>query len=201
MYEELRRLATLRPVILGSASPRRVTLLQETGIEFTQVAPEIDESTRDLEDPRKYAVRLAEEKSGEVFGRITTNAVVIGCDTIVVLANKILGKPVTKADAFHTLMALSGQSHTVVSALSLAADGIPLMSGYDTTEVRFHILDNDRVWEYVATGEPMDKAGAYGIQGMGTFLVDRIEGNLDTVIGLPRVLLNRLAGEVLLKIG
>jgi septum formation protein len=190
-------LADLKPLVLGSGSPRRLSLLREQGISFRQVIPQIEESPRDGEDPYKYAERLACEKAVAVAAMVNSSEVVLGCDTIVVLRGEILGKPSDEEDAFAILSRLVGNEHSVCTALALVSDGKLIASGYELTRVFFKPAPPERIRRYITTREPMDKAGAYGIQGMGGFLVDRIEGNLDNVIGLPGKLLDELAGQVL----
>ncbi|MFZ5981933.1 MAG: Maf family protein [Candidatus Zixiibacteriota bacterium] len=193
-FKYIRQLAEERRIILGSSSPRRIRLLTEIGVEFEQVTPLTDEGLKPAEMPYDYAKRLAEEKALEVSLR-SNGKVVIGADTVVLLGKEVLGKPENDDDAFRILSTLSGKKHEVCTALALVENGRILSSGYEITEVYFNKLDSDRIREYIATGEPKDKAGAYGIQGIGAFLVDRIKGNLDNVIGFPCTLLERLARE------
>ena len=188
-------LARDRRLVLGSRSPRRVQLLAEFGVVFRQAISEIDEAQQLGEDPFRYAVRLAEDKALEVARRCDPDEIVIGGDTVVVLEGIILGKPSNRDEAVKTLLKLSGKRHTVCTALALAHGTGVLCSGAEGTEVYFNRVTSEQIERYVDTGEPMDKAGAYGIQGMGAFLVDRIEGNLDNVTGLPRALLDSLARE------
>ncbi|MFH1741541.1 MAG: Maf family protein [bacterium] len=188
-------LARNRRLVLGSRSPRRVQLLTELGVVFRQAISEIDETQQLGEDPFRYAVRLAEYKALDVARLCNPDEIVIGGDTVVVLEGIILGKPSNRDEAVRTLLRLSGKRHTVCTALALANNTGVLCSGAESTEVYFNRVTNEQVEKYVDTGEPMDKAGAYGIQGMGAFLVDRIEGNLDNVVGLPRALLDSLARE------
>ncbi len=196
-YKDLLQLAKQYRLVLGSGSPRRARLLEELGIKFRKMVPEIDESVRDGEHPISYALRLAEEKAESITRGLKDDEIVMSVDTIVVLDDVILGKPSTEDEAFETLSRLAGHTHYVCTALALAdRDGLAC-SGTEQTEVNFNEVTPEQIREYIATGEPMDKAGAYGIQGMGAFLVDSIEGNLDNVIGLPRTLLNRLAGGIL----
>ncbi|PWB68307.1 septum formation protein Maf [candidate division GN15 bacterium] len=197
-YPDLARLASRYRLVLGSRSPRRVELLRDAGIAFIQRIPDIEENPRPGEPAYEYAVRLAEEKALEIAAGCEPGDIVLGCDTIVVLGDHILEKPADTADAHRLLSQLSGQQHIVCSALALAGRRGVLKSGHELTKVYFHPVTSQQIHDYIRSGEPMDKAGAYGIQGMGSFLVDRIEGNLDTVVGLPRSLLDRLAGEVLL---
>jgi septum formation protein len=172
-------------------------LLAESDIRFRQVIPDLEEAIQPGEQPYVYARRLAEDKALAVAAKVGDDSLVIGCDTIVVLDELVLEKPKDEADARRILSLLSGHKHVVCSALAIAQGRNVLASGYDLTNVYFNTLSTEAIARYIASGEPMDKAGAYGIQGMGAFLVDRIEGNLDTVVGLPRMLLEDLAGKVL----
>jgi len=189
----LKSLALRRKLVLGSRSPRRVQLLAELGVEFRQLVSELNEIRLPGEDPFRYAVRLAEDKAVDVSRRCRPDEIVIGGDTIVVLDGIILEKPLDREEAIQTLLRLSGKQHIVCTALALADGTGVLCSGAEMTSVRFQRVTLEQISRYVDSGEPMDKAGAYGIQGMGAFLVDSIEGNLDNVVGLPRALLNSLA--------
>ncbi len=195
-FNYLKQLAAQHGLTLGSSSPRRVRLLTQIGVPFDQIVPEITEDRKPGEAPCEYAQRLANEKAVAVGAR-TNNSIVVSCDTIVVLGNRILEKPVDEDDAFDILTALSGRMHTVCSALTLYGRGRILSFGHETTDVYFNSATSEKIKSYILTGEPMDKAGAYGIQGKGAFLVDRISGNLDNVIGLPCHLLDNLAQETL----
>jgi len=143
---------------------------------------------------------MAEQKALNVSRQAGSDAIVLGCDTVVVMKDQVLHKPQNEREAFETLMTLSGKEHVVCTALALVSGGSVLASGYELTQVFFNVASDRQIREYIATGEPMDKAGAYGIQGMGAFLVDRIEGRLDNVIGFPRTLLERLADEALARL-
>jgi len=195
------RLCRLRPLVLGSGSPRRQYLLGEAGVRFRVIVPDIDETPRPREDPFVCAVRLAEEKARQIARSSDDNEIVIGGDTVVVLCGEILGKPADPAEATDMLRRLAGASHTVCTALALAGRRALLCSGEERTEVTFNRVTDSQISDYVASGEPLDKAGAYGIQGMGAFLVDTLDGHLDNVIGLPLTLLNRLAGQTLELLG
>ena len=197
MYKNLLLLAERYRLVLGSRSPRRDRLLSETGVSFDQIIPGIDEHRRPDEKPYDFAERIAGEKAIWVSHRTDKECVVIGCDTVVVLENRLLGKPTDKEDAMRILTMLSGRQHTVCTAVALARYGEAVASAYELTKVFFNDVGSEQIRTYIDSGEPMDKAGAYGIQGMGGFLVDRIEGQLDNVIGLPRLLLDELAGRVL----
>lgn len=196
-FKYLSLLAENFGIVLGSGSPRRVTLLKETGITFEQIIPDLEEDQLEGEPPYEYAERLARDKADLVAKKIKDGQVVIGCDTIVVLDGKVLGKPVDENEAFQTLSILAGKQHTVCTALAIADHDKILASGYELTDVLFNEVTAEQIRQYIATGEPMDKAGAYGIQGMGAFLVDSLEGNLDTVIGFPRKLLESLAQQIM----
>ena len=196
MNNQLKLLSNRREIVLGSGSPRRVSLLTEMGIKFTQIIPDIEEYGIGNESPYQYALDLSELKGRWVGERIKPGQLAISCDTIVVLDNQVLGKPQNKEEAFEILSLLSGNNHVVCTAAAFVdANGI-LSSGFETTDVFFNPVTPEQINNYIETGEPMDKAGAYGIQGMGAFLVDRIKGNLDNVIGLPSRLLEELAEKI-----
>jgi septum formation protein len=171
-------------LILASSSPRRASYLTELGFSFLQIAPEVDESIRRGETPRRYVRRLAEMKAGAVARRYPRHWV-LGADTTVVVDGKILGKPADARDARRMLRLLSGRSHQVVSAIALAHSPDRLRSRVSTTRVYFRKLGASEIERYVETGEPMEKAGAYAIQGKGGILVSRIEGSFSNVVGFP----------------
>ncbi len=173
------------PLILASSSPRRAGYLRELGFSFRQIVPAVDEKTRPGESPRRYVRRLAESKAGAVSETYPRHWVV-GADTTVIVDGSVLGKPADDRDARRMLKLLSGRSHQVVSAIALVRfhDRI-LRSAISTTRVFFRKLTPDEIRWYVETGEPMDKAGGYGIQGRGGLLVSRIEGSFSNVVGFP----------------
>ena len=180
------------PLTLASSSPRRRQLLEMLGLTVRVVAPNIPEVRRPVETPVDYVERLAREKALSVRGRL-----VLGADTTVVVRDEILEKPADPADALRILSTLQGRTHQVVTSVALVA-GERIHQATDVTNVTFRRLDDDFLRAYVATGEPMDKAGAYGIQGYGAALVERIEGDFFGVMGLPlRLVLGLLeeAGE------
>jgi septum formation protein len=181
-------------VVLASGSPRRHDLLNLIGIAHQVVPANIDESLRGRESPRKHAERLAREKASAVIGR-DPNLVAIGADTIVLIDKKILGKPANSVDAGTMLRLLSGREHTVVTAVAVAR-GKKIVSDVEEVAVKFRKLSDDEIDAYIATGEPMDKAGAYGIQGFGATIVERIEGDYFAVMGLPLVRLVSLLADV-----
>ncbi|HEY4218831.1 MAG TPA: nucleoside triphosphate pyrophosphatase [Gemmatimonadaceae bacterium] len=172
-------------VILASASPRRRELLALVGIRHEVLPANIDESYQQGETPRQHAERLAREKASKIDAR---DALVIGSDTIVVVDGDVLGKPVDRAHAESMLRRLSGRSHTVMTGVAVRWNE-QLVSDLVEVDVTFRLLSDDDIARYVDTGEPMDKAGAYGIQGYGATIVDRVDGDYFAVMGLP---LNRL---------
>ncbi|MBA4503131.1 Maf family protein [Marinobacterium marinum] len=170
-------------LILASASPRRRELLAQIGVDFRCCAVDIDESVHPGEAAEDYVERLAREKA-EACQRLYPEAVVLGSDTSVVVAGRILGKPVDEEDAVRMLMMLSGRRHQVMTAVAVVA-GRQCSVETVVTEVAFVELDEARCRAYWRTGEPCDKAGAYGIQGLGAVLVQEIRGSYSAVVGLP----------------
>jgi septum formation protein len=189
----MRELHTLN-VILASGSPRRRQLLQLVGIDHDVIPSDIDESIRTGELPEQYAERLAREKVDHI-AQDKRNSVVVGADTIVVIDNQILGKPRDVEDAARMLKTLSGRSHTVMTAVAASCNG-KTVSGVEIVDVTFLPLDDERISRYISTREPMDKAGAYGIQGYGATLVRRIDGDYFAVMGLSLVRLVALLREL-----
>lgn len=181
-------------VVLASASPRRRQLLDLIGIEHEVRPANIDESMRPRENPRRHAERLAREKATAIAKR-DPDLITIAADTIVVVNRKILGKPKDAADAARMLALLSGREHVVTTAVAVSR-GRKLRSAVEEVRVRFRRLRDDEIDAYIATGEPMDKAGAYGIQGFGATIVERIEGDYFAVMGLPIVRLIGLLRDV-----
>ena len=181
-------------VILASQSPRRRQLLDLVGITHEVRPADVDESLVLGELPEQYVERLAREKA-EAVAASERNAVVIGADTTVVIDDTVLGKPLDVGDAERMLRVLSGRSHTVMTAVAAAYDGL-VVSGVELVDVTFRPLDDDEIRSYVATGEPMDKAGAYGIQGYGATIVRRIDGDYFAVMGLSLMRLVALLREV-----
>jgi septum formation protein len=171
-------------LILASASPRRAELLRRMGLDFEVIPSDIPEDYLKGETPKAHAERLSIEKA-ESVSALRPESIVIAGDTVVVLGGRVLGKPRDEDEAVATLMGLSGRTHLVVSGLALAFPRGGLRSGSLTTEVTFRTFSEAFARKYVETGEPMDKAGAYGIQGLGGALVDRIHGDYHTVVGLP----------------
>jgi septum formation protein len=176
-------------LILASSSPRRAELLRAAGIDFTVRAADVDETTWPNEPPRDYVVRLSREKARAV---VRGDELALGADTTVVINGEIIGKPVDVKEAGRMLRALSGQWHEVLTGVTLArADRV--VSAVSSTRVKFAELSDDEIKWYVSTGEPMDKAGAYAIQGRASLFVERIEGSYSNVVGLPLQLTYQLA--------
>lgn len=174
-------------IILGSASPRRKQLLESVGIEVVTESADIDESHREGEKPREYAERMALEKARKVAGRHAgMRDIIVAADTSVVLGEEILGKPADRAEASKMLHALSNREHCVMTGVCIidSEQGCE-RSFVSVTRVHFCELSDERIARYIASGEPMDKAGAYGIQGGAAGFVERIEGSYTNVVGLP----------------
>jgi len=181
-------------VILASASPRRQDLLNLIGIKHEVRPANIDETMRPREAPARHAERLAREKASVIAVR-DPDLITIGADTVVVINRKVLGKPTDTADAARMLGMLSGREHMVITAVAVAR-GRKLRSAIEEVRVKFRRLRDDEIEAYIATGEPMDKAGAYGIQGFGATIVERVEGDYFAVMGLPLVRLVGLMRDV-----
>lgn len=193
---ELQRLSETVDLVLASGSPRRKHILNELSLKFDVIIPNIEEEVDPLVKPEKLVVDLACQKVLSL--NHNPNRSYLSCDTIVVYENDILTKPIDKNDALRILKVLSGQTHLVFTGLVLL-DGQSgkYLKDVEESRVTFNKWNEEKIREYVDTGEPMDKAGAYGIQGMGRFLVDTVEGNIDNVIGLPLVTLEKMAKKFL----
>jgi septum formation protein len=173
------------PLVLASASPRRRELLQQLGVPFSCQPADVDETPRDGEAPGDYVARLAREKAEAVYGQQEVPAgAVLAADTTVALDGALLGKPRALADGLATLMRLSGRTHRVYTAVCLR-DSRGSECVVVATEVSFAALSEGVCRAYLATPEPWDKAGAYGIQGLGGALVTGIRGSYSSVVGLP----------------
>lgn len=184
-------------LILASSSPRRKEILEKEGFEFEIILPDnIDENKVSL-DPVNHVLELSRKKAESVAKR-TDEGLILGADTIVVLDGEILGKPKDEKEAQVILKKLGGKAHKVYTGLTLInKSNDKILSDYDYTKVFFNQLEDEDISNYIATGEPLDKAGAYGIQGMGSFLVHHIEGNLDNVIGLPMKKLKEMLKRII----
>jgi septum formation protein len=176
-------------IVLASASPRRKELLAQAGYQFEVVPANVPEERRPDEDPIAFVTRLAQEKAQAVFDQLRLvssedRLVVLGADTIVVTGEETLGKPVDAADAARMLRLLSGRTHQVITGVCLISkEGAQVAA--ETTSVTMRDLSEKEIADYIATGEPMDKAGAYAIQGHAARWIPRIEGCYFNVVGLP----------------
>jgi septum formation protein len=183
---------TESPVVLASSSPRRRQLLEMMRIPHRVIAPDVDESLHAGESPERYVVRLAHAKARAVAAR-APNEIVIAADTTVVLDGELFAKPEDPEDAVRMLGRLQGRTHQVLTAVAVARDE-RIEHALDLSQVTFRPADRDMLAAYVSTGEPLDKAGAYAIQGLGAMFIERVEGDLFGVMGLPlRLVLDLLA--------
>jgi septum formation protein len=187
----------MRHLVLASASPRRRELLTQAGFTFEVHPAHISEDPRPGEDAIAYVIRLAREKAQAVFAQIAskenapTECVVLGADTTVTLDNHILGKPEDAADAARMLRLLSGRTHRVITGVAVVTAASAEVAA-EVTGVRFLALSDEDITAYIATGEPMDKAGAYAIQGRAARWIPRIEGCYFNVVGLPLALVSTM---------
>lgn len=188
-------------MILASASQRRSELLAQAGYAFEVEAADVDESLRQGEAPAVYVVRLAQEKARAVLSkhRDETNLMVLGADTTVVLEGKILGKPADAADAKQMLCLLSGRTHQVFTGIA-AATCAGITGAVESTDVTFSEISETELDFYCATSEPLDKAGAYGIQGYAARWIPRIDGCYFNVMGLPIARMVRLLNDAAAKL-
>lgn len=184
----------LPKLILASGSPRRAEILNLTGWQFSKHAADIDESEGTGEPPDAYVVRLAREKAGAVATRFP-NEIVLGADTIVVIDEKIVGKPVDLDDARRMLRSLSGNWHEVLTGVALTKDG-QMRTDLQRTRVKFSRLDEGEIEFLVTEGDPLDKAGGYAVQAQAALFIERIEGDYWNVVGLPIGLIYRLVSEI-----
>ncbi|WP_434561121.1 Maf family protein [Pseudomonas sp. Z4-20] len=176
----------MKPLYLASGSPRRRELLTQIGVPFTAIGADIDETPLDQETPSAYVERLARGKA-EAGRRALASGVegcMLGADTAVVLEGRILGKPVDQADALSMLLSLSGRDHEVLTAIAVV-DGQHCETRVVRSRVRFRLITEQEALAYWASGEPRDKAGGYGIQGLGAVFVAGLEGSYSAVVGLP----------------
>ena len=171
-------------LVLASASPRRTVLLDMLGLVHEVVHANVDETLVPGESAAAQVERLACAKALAVAD-LRPDAIVLGADTVVVLDGQLLGKPASRQDALATLLRLAGRDHMVLSGIALVSPGGIVYSAVSTTRVTFRTLHEDLARRYVSTGEVLDKAGSYGIQGLGAALIESIEGDYFTVVGLP----------------
>jgi septum formation protein len=186
---------TESPIVLASGSPRRRQLLEMLRIPFRVVAPDVDEHVLPGEAPDRYVMRLSRAKAEAVAAR-APGELILAADTTVVLDGDIFGKPDSPADAVAMLARLQGRTHEVLTAVAVTRNG-GLQQALDVSRVTFRPADRAMLEEYAATGEPLDKAGAYAIQGLGALFIERVEGDIFGVMGLPL----RLALDLLARFG
>jgi septum formation protein len=179
-------------IILASASPRRRELLRQIGVDFRVVVSTADEQVLEGENPSDYVLRVARDKALDVRRREATTLPVLGADTAVILDQAILGKPGNRAEAIDMLQRLSGRTHEVYSAVALVLGNGQVHDSLNITRVTFAVLDPGWIEAYCDTGDPMDKAGAYGVQGRAAEKIARIEGSFSGVMGLPLFETSRL---------
>jgi septum formation protein len=186
----------LKKLVLASRSPRRAEILNAVGWPFETVAANIDESRRKSEAALPYVRRLAQTKA-ETVAKELLSGLVLGADTVVLVDDEILGQPRDPEDARRMLKLLSGKWHEVLTAVSLiAAGGGQVVNGHEKTRVRFAEMSVAEIDWYVATGEPMDKAGAYAVQGSAALFIEEIEGDYFNIVGLPIRLVYELARKI-----
>jgi septum formation protein len=175
----------LAPVILASASPRRKVIFRYLGVPYKVYSEEVDESVLPGESPDSYVLRLACLKAEQIRGKINSN-VVVGADTVVEIDGKILGKPDTAPEATEMLNLLNGRMHRVLTGVAVLASLSPeCRTGLEISSVWFKRIADTRIQEYVETGEPFGKAGAYAIQGKGLTLIAEWQGSYSNIVGLP----------------
>ena len=184
-----------RPIVLASGSPRRRQLLEMLRMPFRVIVPDVDEHVLPGEQPGHYVTRLSRAKAEAVVPKAPGD-VILAAETTVVLGGEIFEKPESPADAVAMLTRLQGRTHEVMTAVAVARDG-DVAQAFDVSCVTFRPADAATLAAYVATGEPLDKAGAYAIQGLGAPLIERVEGDFFGVMGLPL----RLALDLLARFG
>lgn len=187
-----------RTFVLASASPRRSEILRAMGMRFRVVSTDLNEAPRTREKPARHVRRLAREKAAAARALSPSRtALYVGADTVVAIGSRILGKPTSTEDAASMLRRLSGRTHQVLTGLAiLDGENGRVLSAVEVTDVRFRSLDEHEIIGYVRTGEPMDKAGAYAIQGGAATFVDSIKGNYLNVVGFPATSFLRLLRRI-----
>lgn len=188
-------------LILASSSPRRAEILRNAGFDFAVVPAHVDETRRPNERPADYVRRLAEEKARTVARQLAKDAAsdftfIVGADTAVVIDGEILGKPSSPGNAREMLRRLSGKTHDVYTGLAVLQGNGTVHTAVEKTRVTFESLGEEEIEDYIATGEPFDKAGAYAIQGRGGKFISRIEGCYFNVMGLPLARLYSLLSKL-----
>ena len=172
-------------LILGSTSPRRASLLSQLGLPFEVLAPEVDETHFAAEKPVAYVTRMSNEKHAAVSNGLDSGSLIISADTVVLIDDDILGKPVDEQEGFSMLRRLSGTQHRVLTSVTIGLPGDKNEQFVIETIVRFRTLATIECEAYWRTGEPQDKAGGYGIQGVGAIFIESIQGSYTNVVGLP----------------
>jgi len=189
----------VRRLILASASPRRRELLEQAGFTFEVHPAHVNEDPSPNEDPITYVVRLARDKAQTIFTELNDpEAIVLGADTTVTLNGHILAKPEDASDAARMLRMLSGRTHRVITGVAVAT-AIGTEVAAEATGVQFVTLSDEEIAAYIATGEPMDKAGAYGIQGLAAKWIPRVEGCYFNVVGLPLALVSSMLEQATIR--
>jgi len=183
-------------LILASGSPRRADLLRQLGLSFSVVVPSVDEMPRRNENSLKYVERMAKDKNAEIRKRLASVDLVLSADTVVVYQSRILGKPKSKTEGLSMLRLLSERTHKVITGVALTTKTQKKFC-FVETKVKFRRLSDKEIQAYWMTKEPKDKAGSYGIQGLGALFVSRIEGSYSNVVGLPLM----ETGELLKQLG
>lgn len=194
----------MREIILASASPRRADLLRQIGINFRVLPSNIDENVNGTVTPQEFAQILSWQKASSVAEKVKNGtgkgALVIGADTIVV-KDGILGKPRDEVEAFNMIRTLQGEWHSVITGIAVIdSNDLKGFKAFEETKVKMRSLTDQAILSYIRTGEPMDKAGSYGIQGLGALLVERIEGCYFNVVGLPLTRLSQVLEEFDIRI-
>ena len=182
-------------IVLASQSPRRQQLLRQIGLDFEVLVPDADESYDPALSPEEIVASISRKKA-EAARALAGGAdtVIIAADTMVFLGGLRMGKPQDQVDAYTMLSALSGRTHQVCTGVTICRGGRVEVQT-ETSAVTFRPLTQDEIWGYIRTGEPMDKAGSYGVQGLGALFVERIEGDYFNVMGLPLCRLGRMLGK------
>ena len=187
----------MKKIILASASPRRQELIGRLIPDFKVMTDNSPEEVIMGEKPEETVKRLAKQKAENVAGEITDDAVVIAADTMVALDGQVLGKPCDEKEAYNMLKMLSGNTHQVYTGVAVIdTKSGKIINEYETTGVKFRTLLDDEIKAYIKSGEPMDKAGAYGIQELGALFIQGIEGDYFNVVGLPLCRLGRILKEM-----
>lgn len=181
-------------IILASQSPRRKELLERVGLTFRIHSPDVDETVESGLSPARMVEELSRRKAAAVANQEGGDALIIAADTVVALDGTVLGKPHSEEEAFAMLSGLSGREHHVYTGVTVV-QGERAVTTHEVTAVTFRGLSPEEIRGYIATGEPMDKAGAYGIQGIGVLLVSGIRGDYSNVVGLPVFRLGRILAE------